>query len=172
MNAISLAGQLRRIVFNPAGRINRLQFIFGLLLSLIIAWLGPDQRDSSSLYLLLFAIFQLYVMFSVYAKRLHDIGLSAVIFTVIGVALTFLSYFVAPGFVIRGLWGDQSAATIGWIMIAGNTVYWVVLAGYLLIRKGERQDNRFGPAPGSGFFAVPTGDFGIKENLDSVRDQT
>ena len=150
------ASQLRRVAFDFKGRINRSQFGMGLLLSFIIAWMGPDTKDSSTIYLFFFAVFQLIVLSAIYTKRLHDINFSAVLFLIVGVVLNFSSYFLAPILIFQGFMGNQVASISGQVITYATPLFWILSAIILLIKAGDDETNNFGNKPGSGFTELLT----------------
>lgn len=155
------ARSLARLVFSTSGRLNRLQFAFGCGLAMIVAWIGPDQRNSGLAFMLAYGLALAYVCFVVYSKRIHDLGMSATLPSLIGIALTLAKIFAIPYFVLIDFWSERIIYTkTAWAIYYSWIAFFLIMTLYLLIAKGQSGVNRYGVQPGHGIVQAPVGDFG------------
>jgi uncharacterized membrane protein YhaH (DUF805 family) len=138
------------LMFLPFGRASRITFLGGIgalvllspLASLIIRPLFGSLIDFNNLHLVMWSsmLFSAWVMFCLFANRLHDIGRSALW----AVAPIFL-----PVLVIGGLGGFTQTA-FGWggiLTIFVGPVLYLGLGALLLFFRGHDAPNRFGVRP-------------------------
>lgn len=166
---------LHKDLTRPPGRSSRSAFIAGLVIIVLSVWLqGAVMRmigGTITGYLLGFfwLIFNVYIIYSLYARRLHDIGLSvglwfaAVFVTLFVIAFTMAAgggaeYFAAMNAdptiatdpernqaLIQKYQGDL-AANLYWTRWV-NLIPAAVLSLFCAIKPGQGETNTYGKPP-------------------------
>ena len=126
---------VRFFYFSVRGRISRRFYwlfgfvpllVAGLVLALVLLAAQPDPSAGSPLLLFVAAVFAVWAGIAIYAKRLHDIGLSAW-----WIAIPLSLYMVVALFV-----SPPAARLLSFVV-------WIVLG----LITGTKGANKFGPDP-------------------------
>lgn len=151
--------ELLHILLSPVGRITRPQFWWSWGLVLLLGYGVSQSKDAGGDWFVI--ITYIYLTYTIYGKRLHDLGRPAsalfVPFLLHGVCVAGAALALRAAY--SGSIGFQSAAT--WVALFGGVPYlvWLVYAFFVGLPVGEDADNRFGinprrekdraPSPGS-----------------------
>jgi len=145
--------------FSAHGRLCRKQYFFSAVVLMLpgLAAMTPllliyhgviNATSEAGLAVLLlslgFLTFWGYATFCLHAKRLHDLGLPAVIATVFIVAIPFeLITVVLLYFHLADSWLTVVATGVGAVTRDAN----VGAGAYLMLAPGEKHDNQYGADP-------------------------
>lgn len=141
--------RLVHILLSPVGRITRAQFWWSWILVLLLG-IGVSRANQNSRDWVLLITYA-YLTFTIYGKRLHDLGRSAL-------ALVFpfaihIGCFIGTPFVVNSLISNRASydalTTALMLLGAAPAVVWLVYAFIVGLPVGEDRDNRFGLNPRS-----------------------
>lgn len=145
----SHANELKKVLMTWHGRINRLHFLFASLFSW--ALISSTNDAKSFLIILISAIFVSWFRITSVSLRMHDIGKSALVVVALEIALKLLALAAAARFALLfNPFSDMTQASqmVFWT----NTIYIaysMVVTLALVVWKGDKDENRFGPVPQS-----------------------
>ena len=145
----SHANELKKVLMTWHGRINRLHFLFASLFSW--ALISSTNDAKSFLIILISAMFVSWFRITSVSLRMHDIGKSALVVVALEIALKLLALAAAARFALLfNPFSDMTQASqmVFWT----NTIYIaysMVVTLALVVWKGDKDENRFGPVPQS-----------------------
>lgn len=145
----SHANEIKKVLMTWHGRINRLHFLFASLFSW--ALISSTNDAKSFLIILISAIFVSWFRITSVSLRMHDIGKSALVVVALEIALKLLALAAAARFALLfNPFSDMTQASqmVFWT----NTIYIaysMVVTLALVVWKGDKDENRFGPVPQS-----------------------
>ena len=145
----SHANEIKKVLMTWHGRINRLHFLFASLFSW--ALISSTNDAKSLLIILISAIFVSWFRITSVSLRMHDIGKSALVVVALEIALKLLALAAAARFALLfNPFSDMTQASqmVFWT----NTIYIaysMVVTLALVVWKGDKDENRFGPVPQS-----------------------
>ena len=145
----SHANEIKKVLMTWHGRINRLHFLFASLFSW--ALISSTNDAKSFLIILISAIFVSWFRITSVSLRMHDIGKSALVVVALEIALKLLALAAAARFALLfNPFSDMTQASqmVFWT----NTLYIaysMVVTLALVVWKGDKDENRFGPVPQS-----------------------
>lgn len=147
----SHANEIKKVLMTWHGRINRLHFLFASLFSW--ALISSTNDSKSFLIILISAIFVSWFRITSVSLRMHDIGKSALVVVALEIALKLLALAAAARFALGfGIYTFSDMTQASQMVIWTNTVYIaysMVVTLALVVWKGDKNENRFGPVPQS-----------------------
>lgn len=149
-----MAGALPSFLFSPRGRANRTSYAaFVLLFGLILLGVSQIQPEGPTIPFLALAV-GIWPFIAVSIKHCHDRNRSGSFLLLVGIPFAL--------FVLWGMFEVFAPLQLGWHFRPDNTAAVIVLSsafamysilqfwvcGELLLLRGTRGANRFGPEPG------------------------